>query len=306
MFLIVGIFSAYNIFTQHKSFVSNYKHGTGTVQVHSTETFPRRITCTTVNKNVNSTTLNLSSISRLGPAIKTKRFYLNHTSVAISPEVSYTVPRKIHFLWIQSPLPKKYFRNILSYQKNNPEYEINLWLDQNTLEKELILQSIEIYGNTPHGRILIRNVEEIRMINYDIFKFEKNVGSKADILRLELVYQEGGIYSDIDSISMRPFDGFFRHSFVTYTLGIWNSISNACFGFPRNSKFLHFVLMSLRMNYNEKDIVLHKTGPVFLNTCFINYDDNNISMIPSTCLIDKSDDGFTYHTNDATWMYKID
>ena len=144
------------------------------------------------------------------------------------------------------------------------------------------------------------------MINYDLFKSEKNVGSKADILRLELVYQEGGIYSDIDSISMKSFGAVFRHSFVTYTLGIWNSISNACFGFPRNSKFLHFALISLRMNYNEKDIVLHKAGPVFLNTCFINYDDNNISTIPSTCLIDKSDGGYTYHTNDATWMHKID
>ena len=305
IFPIVIIFSVYNIFDHYELSVLNYKYETGTVQVHSTKTHRRQSSCTTVSKNADSTTVNVTSISKLWSSINGKRFYLNHTAVAIIPEVSYTVLRKLLFLWIQSPLPKKYFRNVLSYHRNNPEYQINLWLDQNTLENKLISERIKIFGNTSDRRIIIRDVDEIRMENYDIFEAEKNVGSKADILRLELVYQEGGIYSDIDSVSMRSFDAFFRHSFVTYTLGIWNSISNACFGFPRNSNFLHFVLMSLRANYHAKDIVLHKTGPVFFNTCFINYNDNNISMIASTCLIDKSEDGYTYHTNDATWMYKI-
>ena len=152
IFLIVIIFSVYNIFTHYELSVLNYKYETGTVQVHLTKTHRRQSSCTAVSKNADSTTVNVTSISKLWSSINNKRFYLNHTAVAIIPEVSYTVPRKIHFLWIQSPLPKKYFRNVLSYHRNNPEYQINLWLDQNTLENKLILESIKIFGNTSDGR----------------------------------------------------------------------------------------------------------------------------------------------------------
>ena len=216
IFLIIVIFSVYNI-TNCELSVLHCKNETGTAQVHSiNKTDIRQGNSIAASKNYDSRTV--TSISKLWSPRKNTRFYLNHTIVAKISEVSYTVPRKIHFLWIQSSLPKKYFRNVLTYHRNNPEYQINLWLDQNTLEKKLILQSIQVLGNTSYGRIIIRDVEDIRMKNYNIFQTEKNVGSKADIVRLELVYQEGGIYSDIDSVSMRSFDDLFRHSFVTYTL----------------------------------------------------------------------------------------
>ena len=137
IFLIVIIFSVYNIFTHYELSVLNYKYETGTVQVHLTKTHRRHSSCTAVSKNADSTRVNVTSISKRWSSIKNNtRFYLNHTAVAIIPEVSYTVPRKIHFLWIQSPLPKKYFGNVLSYHRNNPEYQINLWLDQNNFGKQ--------------------------------------------------------------------------------------------------------------------------------------------------------------------------
>jgi hypothetical protein len=73
----------------------------------------------------------------------------------------------VHMIWIGSPLPRKYAINIQSYKRQG--YAVKIW----TKPPKLVNQ--ELYD---------------RAIPYAL---------KADIMRLEILYQEGGLYVDIDS-----------------------------------------------------------------------------------------------------------
>ena len=43
------------------------------------------------------------------------------------------IPKKIHFIWVGNPIPDKYITNILLWKQKNPEYEINLWIDSDSV-----------------------------------------------------------------------------------------------------------------------------------------------------------------------------
>lgn len=79
----------------------------------------------------------------------------------------------VHMIWIGSELPTKYTKNILSYEKNG--YIVKLW------------------------------TKPPRLKNRNIYNAMKTWAGKADVMRLEILYQEGGLYVDIDSRMIKPF-----------------------------------------------------------------------------------------------------
>ena len=96
-----------------------------------------------------------------------------------TPEITYTLPTTLHFLWIgDKKMKSKYLSNIQSYQKMNPMYKIHLWLNLNKYtEKEL--QNI-----TQHGIKLLDPSKDLQPLNYDLIKTPGlNIGAKADLLR---------------------------------------------------------------------------------------------------------------------------
>ena len=84
----------------------------------------------------------------------------------------------VHMIWIGSPIPKKYQANIKTYKDLG--YRVEVW-------------------RRPPPRMVNRELYE-RVIPYAL---------KADIMRLEILYQNGGIYVDIDSTikALLPIDG---------------------------------------------------------------------------------------------------
>ena len=61
---------------------------------------------------------------------------------------------------------------------------------------------------------------------------------------------------------------------MSHTFAGWNNICNAVFGMGKGSKFLKFVLDSLKLNYEkspkyESRSVPRKTGPTFFTTMFV-------------------------------------
>ena len=103
------------------------------------------------------------------------------------------------------------------------------------------------------------------------------------------MYQFGGIYLDTDSHSLKPFDSFFKHSFVCYDGKHWNLLVHSVFGMPPKSKFLRFILESARLNFQneefKKRIVYLRYGPMFLSKMFLEFNDETISIIDSRYLI---------------------
>ncbi|KTD24019.1 glycosyltransferase [Legionella maceachernii] len=122
-------------------------------------------------------------------------------------------PKIIHYIWVGGPIPVKYLKTIEHVSKvaQRSGFEVNLWVDNDmnyikTSSKEDIL--------IPNLRL--RNISELKqgmrkdpLYQGDKFKkyWEfldreqvgfKNYASIADMLRFEILRQEGGYYFDTD------------------------------------------------------------------------------------------------------------
>jgi len=93
------------------------------------------------------------------------------------------IPPIIHLIWLGSEPPAQVNLVVESWKKHHPTWEVKLWT-----EKELET----LTWTTPHSET--------------VYKQGKNWAEKSDILRLELLYQFGGIYSDTDVICFKSFD----------------------------------------------------------------------------------------------------
>jgi mannosyltransferase OCH1-like enzyme len=123
----------------------------------------------------------------------------------------FPLQKKIHFIWIGSRIPAKYISNIRSFWRLNPAFQILLWVDHEC---------------EPIEDIEIRRVDPSKLINARIYDSAKNIGIKADVLRLEVVFSDGGIYSNIDAVALKPFDATFDNPFLAYEPHTYKDIAN--------------------------------------------------------------------------------
>lgn len=79
----------------------------------------------------------------------------------------------VHMIWIGSPLNYRHHANISTYERLG--YKVKVWTEP---PKDFI--------------------------NRDLFDRAKSYALKADYMRLEILYQEGGLYADIDSVMNKP------------------------------------------------------------------------------------------------------
>jgi GR25 family glycosyltransferase involved in LPS biosynthesis len=207
-------------------------------------------------------------------------------------DILYDIPKKINFMWIFSKVPDKYIENVKLCQKiNGSKYEIILWVDQPC---------------EPIEGVNIKTVNYNEFINKDIVERERSTGKGCltDMTSYEIIYKEGGIYSDIDAVFMKPFDELFEKSFVSYDINSWYNLCHGIFGFPKESKFVKYLLECVKENGDLHPEITYppsRTGPTFFTSCFVQYDDENINMIDQNLTINKSLNGYCYQTNDAAW-----
>lgn len=103
------------------------------------------------------------------------------------------IPKKIHYCWFGGkPLPEAMKRNIESWKKFCPGYEIIYWDEKN----------YDINNSIPFVKQA-----------YACKKF----AFVSDYVRLEALYREGGIYMDTDIELVKPLDDFLHHRFFTST-----------------------------------------------------------------------------------------
>lgn len=206
--------------------------------------------------------------------------------VGMTKETKYVLENHIHFVWLGSTLPAKYVQNIQSYRKNT-SYTLHLWADRD---------------QTPINRVVFHRVSTLALVNQKQFAEETNLAAKCDILRYEIIYQFGGIYCDIDSVCLKPFDDHFSESFVSDETDFYKNITNAVFGFPKHSKFLEYVISALGVHYSKTvEFIPSRTGPMFFTTCLLNYNDSQQRTISQNYLVKRTSHSYTYHTNDKNW-----
>ena len=94
------------------------------------------------------------------------------------------IPRRLHYIWVGSKLPDERRELIESWRSSNPNYEISHW-----------------------------NEDSIDMRNPRIQRAyqRRQWATVADIARLQVIYEHGGIYLDTDFRVLRSLDSLLRY-----------------------------------------------------------------------------------------------
>lgn len=163
------------------------------------------------------------------------------------PPCNSLIPAMIHFIWIGSPLPKQFSTIIDTWQKCHPRWSLKIWNDH--------------------------DVENFFWSNGYIkwlFEQAKTFAEKSDILRYDILYQFGGIYSDIDILCYKPFDDLISGSFDffagfqknTIPSGSLDSITLSLIGAARHHPIIKQCLDTLISKEEAPDKSLfERTGP---------------------------------------------
>lgn len=162
-----------------------------------------------------------------------------------------TIPigKRLHFIWVGGLIPDKYKHTVIQSKKINTSYEVLLWVDDTSMSKQIRLELEQngiIVKNIYKDELLVDSTELkdeiLRLLN-----IEYNGGYRADIIRLYVVYMYGGIYSDIDSVWLKPFDDNFTYEFISYRIDKQcSAIGNPFFGFAKGSYILKNLLDNLK------------------------------------------------------------
>src|SRR5581483_221145 len=117
------------------------------------------------------------------------------------------IPKKIHFVFFSKGKPFNfiYYIAIKSALYHNPTYQVYLHTDaMPDFNNNIYLQHLK-------DNIIINLIEEPKRLNdHNIYHFQH----KADYVRLNVLEKFGGIYLDLDFISLKSFDHFLNYIFV--------------------------------------------------------------------------------------------
>lgn len=140
--------------------------------------------------------------------------------------------------------------------------------------------------------------------NRDHFDRIKEYCGKADILRIELLYNYGGIYIDADCECLRPLDEDLRRHkfFVCYEneeerKGL---ISNTVFGSRRHHPVLRHVMKSIKeVRHLNAQPVWTVVGPILLTYAVEAHmkDHSDIAILPTHAFLPTYHDGTRYEGN---------
>ena len=106
----------------------------------------------------------------------------------------FHVPKVIHFIWIgPKPFPSESIENVKSWIGKHPDWTIKFWTDR---DRPL-----------PHKQMQRARIQDLRFTKlFECFKKSENYAEKSDLLRYEILYQEGGIYVDHDVKCVKSFE----------------------------------------------------------------------------------------------------
>lgn len=104
------------------------------------------------------------------------------------------IPKVLHVIWIgPKPFPRDSVENVRSWIAKHPDWAIKFWTDR---ERPL-----------PHKQMQLCFIKDLQFIKlFDCYKKSDNWAEKSDLLRLEILYQQGGIYFDHDVKCFKSFE----------------------------------------------------------------------------------------------------
>ena len=124
--------------------------------------------------------------------------YEKNKNMRFTEEGPYKIPKVIHFIWLgPNPFPPESVENVRSWLAHHPDWKVKFWTDRERLPP---CHDMEVCDANAFPFLFLRYC----------YEESKNMGEKSDILRFEILYQEGGIYVDHDANCLQKFDGLNR------------------------------------------------------------------------------------------------
>ena len=128
-----------------------------------------------------------------------KDLYNKNIDLLLNKQNDVKVPKVIHFIWLgPNPYPNESLENIRSWIEHHPNWTFKFWTDRCRL--------------LPHPRMELHLVSDFKFTKLeDCFQESDNYAEKSEVLRYEILDQEGGIYVDHDVKCFKSFATFHTH-----------------------------------------------------------------------------------------------
>jgi len=132
-----------------------------------------------------------------------KTLYETNKDNQFLQQTEISIPKVIHCIWVgPNPFPQESKENIASWIQEHPTWKFKFWSDRNR--------------PLPHPKMELNLVSQFKFLEMgDYYQDSDNYAEKADVLRYEILYQEGGLYVDHDVKCFKSFDCF-HHNYDFY------------------------------------------------------------------------------------------
>jgi len=147
------------------------------------------------------------------------------------------IPKKLHQIWVGSdPVPPRHEEWIAGWKRRHPDWEHRLW-DEEALVRVLPDEALRYY----HAA--------------------QSYAGKADVARIWIVNELGGVYVDTDFQCLRPIDELLHgcRAFVTFSR-YEAKVINSIFGAVPRHPFLRALISDLPEHFDPE--VANKAGPL--------------------------------------------
>ncbi len=149
------------------------------------------------------------------------------------------IPRLFHQIWLgPDPIPVEYEGYRVTWQRHHPGWETKLWTEEN------IPSDLE------------------RRETYDRLR---RPAERSDLLRIELLYREGGVYVDLDFECLRSIEPLLEGVELFCAYIDPGRVNNAIVGSIPGHPLLERGIRELRPREDYGPVDKEGTGPLFLN-----------------------------------------
>ena len=180
---------------------------------------------------------------------KFQRVYLNKIDAFLDcQDQDLKIPKVFHFIWLgPKPFPQTSVLNLQSWMQHHPGWVFKFWTD--SFERSVPLPGMEHH-----------HIHEIAQENQMLYDRSDNYGEKSDLLRYELLFQEGGVYVDHDVFCYRNFDQlnktyhfytFMEPPHINLSLNVIFFPSNGLIGSVPHHPILARTMEYVRMRWDE-------------------------------------------------------
>ena len=202
-----------------------------------------------------------------------RTFKKKHNKKWISP-----IPRIIHFVWIgTAPLPYYFDTFLQGFRTLNPEFKIKVWRNKDITKKNFpkVWEYLKL-SKKLHGERIKEYTEAYTMYKSDLkspYTYNK-FAQQTDLIRLELIYNNGGYYFDTTFSCLKPLYNLFncKNKFVGSNevprFKDINFLSNSFFGATKGNPILKRLLNKKSLNKIDfrSANVAQETGPYYLRS----------------------------------------